>query len=113
MLKQGLSAAADATGGEFYRALGNGRGLFERIEAQLAGHYRLAVEVGPGERVDRSRVDVAVARRDAQTRVRHAAAASRGDRDVAPGGAAASPAGVAGRWRSRTGGADRGPGGGW
>ena len=97
LLEQGLSAAADATGGEFYRALGNGRGLFERIEAQLAGHYRLAVEVGPGERVDRSRVDVAVARRDAQARVRHAAAASRGDRDVAPGGAAASPAGVAGR----------------
>ena len=79
-LEHGLSAAASVTGGEFYRALGNGRGLFERIEAQLAGRYRLAVEVSPRDRVERRRIDVRVARRGASARVRHAAAAERGAR---------------------------------
>ena len=84
LLERGLSAVAEVTGGDFYRARGNGRGLFERIEAQLAGHYRVAVEVGPRERVDRGRVDVAVSRPEARARVRYAGVSSSGGRDNAP-----------------------------
>ncbi len=86
LLEHGLSAAADATGGEFYRALGNGRGLFERIEAQLAGSYRLAVEVSPRDRVERRRIEVRVGRRGARAQVRHAAAAGGERRDREPDG---------------------------
>ncbi|MCY4660745.1 MAG: VWA domain-containing protein [Acidobacteria bacterium] len=72
MLELGLSQAARRTGGEFFRLIGDPRRMFERIEAQLAGHYLLGVEVDPRDPVeDRWAIEVAVARRGAETRLRH------------------------------------------
>ena len=85
MREMGLSQTARRTGGEFYRVIGDPRRWFERIEAQLAGHYLLGVEVDPGDPVDdRRRIAVAVARSGAEVRLRHGNAHGRVLRETRP-----------------------------
>lgn len=85
LLEMGLSEAARRTGGEFFRLIGNPRRMFERIEAQLAGHYLLAVEVDPDDPVeDRREIEVAVARSGAEARLRHGNAHGRVLREARP-----------------------------
>lgn len=85
MLELGLSQAARRTGGEFFRLIGDPRREFERIEAQLAGHYLLGVEVDPDDRVEeRRRIEVTVAREGAEARLRHGNAQARALREGQP-----------------------------
>ena len=85
LLELGLSQAARRTGGQFFRVIGNPRRMFERIEAQLSGHYLLGVEVDPTDPVeDRRRIEVSAARRGAEVRVRHGNAHARVLRALRP-----------------------------
>ena len=75
----------DALRGEFFSLIGDPRREFERIEAQLSGHYLLGVEVGPTDPVeDRRRIEVSAARRGAEVRVRHGNAHARVLRALRP-----------------------------
>ena len=86
LLEMGLTETARRTGGEFFRAIGDPRRMFERIEAQLAGHYLLGVEVDPADRIDdRRRIEVAVARSGADAMLRHGNAHARVLREMRPG----------------------------
>ena len=85
MLELGLSQAARRTGGEFFRLIGDPRRWFERIEAQLAGHYLLGVEVDPDDPVDDRRlIEVTAARSGAEPRLRHGNAQARALRGIRP-----------------------------
>ena len=86
LLELGLSQAARRTGGQFFRVIGNPRRMFERIEAQLSGHYLLGVEVDPADPVeDRRRIEVTVERGGAEVRLRHGNAHARVLRELRPG----------------------------
>jgi len=65
----GLETIADRTGGELFRAIGPGRGIFERIAAQTSTWYVVAVEREPDDPVDQ-RLEVESRRRGVTTRAR-------------------------------------------
>jgi hypothetical protein len=65
----GLEAVADRTGGELFRAIGPGRGIFERIATQTSAWYVVAVERQPDDPVDQ-RVQVESRRRGVTVRAR-------------------------------------------
>lgn len=65
----GLEAIADRTGGELFRAIGAGTGIFQRLAEQTSAWYVVAVEREPDDPADQQ-VEVEVRRRGVTVRAR-------------------------------------------
>ena len=70
-LNEGLETLAGASRGALFKLVGDPAGVFDRIEAELAGYYLLGVETDPRDRDGKQHpVKVEVARRGAIVRAR-------------------------------------------
>jgi VWFA-related protein len=70
---EGLELLASASRGSLFNVIGNGAGVFERIEAELSGYYLLGVDSAPSDKDGKTHsIRVEVNRRNVTVRSRRA-----------------------------------------
>lgn len=71
--EEGLQLLVSSSRGSLFNIIGTGAGVFERLQAELAGYYLLGVESGPADKDGKAHpIRVNVSRRGANVRARRA-----------------------------------------